>query len=309
MTSMSSTAVSVVTWRIPLKFLQEKVHKRYEVDAPFVDSQAASEDQEKLGLVTLVCANFTGSKTGLVERVFDRPPHAALHLRVSVVDRVHWHRTVWGAGSVCNSLFWGKFARFVFNVDIECHHPVNISSTFNAEKGKYDSYAVDIPGMGFTMALDDTGTTLLQPDSPVVEGFSDNESALRQLGLIHEVNFYGLGRSIYRQALWNTPILPNVANVTKMEPGSLFTRFFGPDCPAPIGPPIAAWVMNEIPETKVYKMEGMREAENDMDAVPYKGQQELTRRVEVKAMRRYFKFRSEVRNKSIADLRQGEQPR
>jgi hypothetical protein len=309
-TSMASTAVSVVTWCLPVKYLQAKVHRRYEVESSFVDLQAASDEVANLGLVTVVCGQFSGLKTGFLERTLDPPPHSSVSLRISVVDRQHWHRTAWGVGSVCSSLFWGRFAKQICGVNMDFRNPVTVESKFNAEKEKYDSYSVKIPGLGFSMSLQDTGVTLLDPRAPLVEGFSDNESALRQLGLIPEVSFFGIGNSIYRQALWNTPMLPNVATLSAMEPGKLFTQFLGDDCPPPVGgAPIAAWLIKDVPETKIYKMESQRESDNDPDSMSYNGDRELTRRVEVKAMRRYFKFQETVRSRAVADVNGRELPR
>jgi hypothetical protein len=194
------------------------------------------------------------------------------------------------------------------NVDFK--NPVKISADFNKEKDKYNNYSVEIPGLGFSMSLEDTGRTVLDPRTPLIEGFADNESALRHLGLIHELTFFGFGSILYRQALWSSPVLPNVANLTAMESGKLLSKFLGEDCPPPIGgAPIAAWLLDEVPETKIYELESHQENENYHDSTTYVGEREYTRRVETKAMRRHFKFQQAVRSRAVADIHGRELPR
>lgn len=277
-----------------------------------------------LGLVTLIVGNNTPVKQGWVERLIDPAPHPTLSMRVMVMDRIHWQRTSWVVGSLCKSLCWGRLPQRVFSIQLDYQSTVKISSgdgddggggaavrsgqpVYDAEKQVYTSpYEVSVPNLGFKLTLQDTGRSLLDPRTPVTAGFLDNESALHRLALSREVNMLGLGGSVYRQTLWSSPSLPNIANVVQCQFGGLFERYFG--C-SPVGDPIAAWVLNEVPKTLIYQMEGEVEDENDPNSATTYGDRSLTERVQKKAMNRYNTFRDDIRRKTYSENRGDEQPR
>lgn len=304
--------VAILTWLFPVHKLQGIIHKRYEAEA-FHELMGSGDAQnspssEKLGFATLVIGNNIPKHQSRLEKWLDPAPHPTLSLRLSVLDRIHWQRTSWLAGSICSSLCWGRFPKAIFDIPLDWKKEVKIDTKFNAEANKFDHYRVEIPGHNFSVTLRDTERTLFEPNTPIVEGFLDNESALRQLGLAREVNMPGVGNSVYRQTLWSTPCLPNIAEVTELTCGSLFEHYLG--CAEPSRKdPVAAWLVDEVPETLIYSMEGHVEDENDPNSATTFGEKSLVERVQKKAMNRYNDFRDDVRGKTYSDLDGQETPR
>ncbi|KAK7195648.1 hypothetical protein NESM_000494200 [Novymonas esmeraldas] len=292
---------------------------------------AAGDTVVPLGLVTMIVGNNIPATQSWLERLVDPAPHPTLSMRVMVVDRIHWQRTSWLAGSLCNSLCWGRLPQRIFSINLDYTNPVFISSgdsadanaaggrastphrgarqplRFDAAEQRYTSpFQVDIPGLGFRLAIEDTGATLFDASTRVVDGFMDNESALHRLALSREVNMLGLGGSVYRQTLWSSPSLPNVGRVVHCEVGSLFERYFG--C-SPVGDPVATWLVDAVDKTLIYQMEGEVEDENDPNSATTYGDRSLTERVQKKAMNRYNDFRNEVRHKTYTEISGDELPR
>jgi hypothetical protein len=281
----------------------------------------AGETVVPLGLVTMIVGNNIPAKQSWLERMADPAPHPTLSMRVMVVDRIHWQRTSWLAGSICSSLCWGRLPQRIFSINLDFKNPVIISGggggaadrnshqplTFNAAVQRYTSpYQIDIPGLGFKLKLEDTGKTLFDASSRIVDGFLDNESALHRLALSREVNMLGLGGSVYRQTLWSSPSLPNVGRVVECEFGSLFERYFG--C-SPVGDPVATWLVDSVDKTLIYQMEGEVEDENEPNSATTYGDRSLTERVQKKAMNRYNGFRDDIRRRTYSDLSGNEVPR
>ncbi|KPA85760.1 hypothetical protein ABB37_00116 [Leptomonas pyrrhocoris] len=288
-----------------------------------------------LGLVTMIVGNNIPAKQSWLEKMVDPAPHPTLSMRVMVLDRIHWQRTSWLAGSICSSLCWGRLPQRIFSINLDFKNPVIISGgddttgvstsssdprkatttagsgrqplVFDAAAQRYTSpYQVDIPGLGFKLKLEDTGKTLFDASSRVVDGFLDNESALHRLALSREVNMLGLGGSVYRQALWSSPSLPNAGRVVECEFGSLFERYFG--C-SPVGNPVATWLVDSVDKTLIYQMEGEVEDENEPNSATTYGDRSLTERVQKKAMNRYNGFRDDIRRKTYSELSGGDVPR
>lgn len=331
-TRIHTKDVAILTWLFPVNRLQSIMHKRYEaesfhellavednssdhgaaaplVDGPaLVDSTTPIQPGDKLGFATLVIGNNIPESQGRLEKWLDPAPHATLSLRISVLDRIHWQRSSWLAGSICNSLCWGRFPKAIFDIPLDWKNEVKIDAKFNAQENKFDHYRVAVPGHNFSLTLEDTRRTLFEPSTPIVEGFLDNESALRQLALAREVNMSGSGNSVYRQTLWSTPCMPNLAEVTEMKCGSLFQHYLG--CAEPVRKqPVAAWLVDAVPETLIYGMEGHVEDENDPNSATTFGERSLVERVQKKAMNRYNDFRDDVRGKTYSDLDGKEMPR
>ncbi|KPI89419.1 hypothetical protein ABL78_1455 [Leptomonas seymouri] len=288
-----------------------------------------------LGLVTMIVGNNIPAKQSWLERMIDPAPHPTLSMRVMVMDRIHWQRTSWLAGSICSSLCWGRLPQRIFSINLDFKNSVIISGgdgatapesasseshratttaaggrkplVFDAPTQRYTSpYQVDIPGLGFKLKLEDTGKTLFDASSRVVDGFLDNESALHRLALSREVNMLGLGGSVYRQTLWSSPSLPNVGRVVECEFGALFERYFG--C-SPVGEPVATWLVDSVDKTLIYQMEGEVEDENEPNSATTYGDRSLTERVQKKAMNRYNGFRDDIRRKTYSELSGDEVPR
>lgn len=268
-----------------------------------------------LGLVTMIVGNNIPAKQSRLEKWLDPAPHPTLSLRAMVMDRIHWQRTSWCVGSVCHSLCWGRLPQRIFSINLDFKNHVVISGgdnhprgpVFNANSQRYTSpFQVEVPGLGFKMVVEDTGRTLFDPTTRVVDGFLENESALHRLALSREVNMLGLGGSVYRQTLWSTPSLPNIGRIVHCEFGQLFERYFG--C-SPVGEPVATWLVDEVAKTLIYQMEGEVEDENDPNSATTYGDRSLTERVQKKAMNRYNNFRDDIRNKTYSEMRGDEVPR
>ncbi|KAG5479106.1 hypothetical protein LSCM1_02956 [Leishmania martiniquensis] len=287
-----------------------------------------------LGLVTMIVGNNIPAKQSWLERLVDPAPHPTLSMRVIVVDRIHWQRTSWLAGSICNSLCWGRLPQRIFSINLDYKNPIYISGgdaadamtaaakagtpppsgkrarqplVFDTATQRYTSpFQVEIPGLNFKLKIEDTGKTIFDPSSRVVDGFLDNESALHRLALSREVNMLGLGGSVYRQTLWSSPSLPSVGRIVECEFGSLFKRYFG--C-SPVGDPVATWLVDAVDKTLIYQMEGEVEDENDPNSATTYGDRSLTERVQKKAMNRYNGFRDDIRQKTYSELTGEEMPR
>ncbi|SCU65172.1 uncharacterized protein TEOVI_000523000 [Trypanosoma equiperdum] len=319
-TSIRTTDAAIVTWYMPLANLQHILHRRYEAEQfgeiiiPPVTTQdpttsADEQNNNPLGFVTLVAGRNYPQKQTWLERVFDPAPHSTLSLRVAVMDRVHWQRTSWMANSICRSICWGRLPQKMFSINLDWKNAVHIDADFDVDADRYNApYSVHVPGLGFQLTLRDTGRTVLDRETPTVDGFLDNESALHRLALAREVNMQGLGGCVYRQTLWSAPSLPNTAKVMQFQPGELFKRCFGVDPPAHVEP-VAAWLVHEVEQTLVYKMEGEVEDENEPNSATTYGDRSLTERVQKKAMNRYNGFRDEVRGKVYSELDGKELPR
>lgn len=313
--------VVIATWLFPVVTLQNmRVHKRYEVEAthesvgengtaaPPSGSSGDENGSPKFGMVTLLVGNNTPFHQTRLEKWLDPAPHATLSLRVSVMDRIHWQRSAWLAGSVCQSLCWGRIPKTIFNIPLDYKNKVEIDAVFDKSAQIYTKYQVDVPGYGFSLSLRDTGIPLLSGETPITEGFLDNESALRQLGLQREVNMNGVGNAVYRQPLWSSPSHPNVAEVLDLKCGSLFEYYLG--CAEPVSTkPVACWLVDEVEETLIYQMEAQVEDENDPNSATTFGERSLVERVQKKAMNRYTDFRDEIRTKTYSDLEGRELPR
>lgn len=275
----------------------------------------AGEMVVPLGLVTLIAGLNYPAKQSRLERWLDPAPHGTLSLRVMVMDRIHWQRTSWLAGSICNSLCWGRLPQRIFSINLDYRNKVVISGgeaggnplTFDEEKQRYMTpMHVEVPGLGFKMSIEDTGKTLFDPNARIVDGFLDNESALHRLALSRELNMLGLGGSVYRQTLWSSPSLPNLGRLVQCQFGSLFEEHFG--C-SPVGDPVATWLVNAVDKTLIYKMEGEVEDENDPNSATTYGDRSLTERVQKKAMNRYNGFRDDIRGKTYSEMKGEELPR
>lgn len=290
------------------------------------------ENVVPLGLVTLIAGNNTPAHQTRLERWIDPAPHPTISMRVMVMDRIHWQRTTWVAGSICKSLCWGRLPQRIFSINLDFANGVLINGSggggennesnnsnvggkdgkpaliFDEKQQKYVTpYTVEVPGLGFKLTMEDTGRTLFDPRTRITDGFLDNESALHRLALTREVNMLGLGGSVYRQTLWSSPALPNVGRVVDCQFGSLFERYFG--C-SPVGvDPVASWIVKDVPTTLIYQMEGEVEDENDPNSATTYGDRSLTERVQKKAMNRYNGFRDDIRGKAYSEQRGDEMPR
>lgn len=282
---------------------------------------AAGETVVPLGLVTMIVGRNIPAKQSRLERWVDPAPHPTLSLRITVMDRIQWQRTSWLVGSICNSLCWGRIPQRIFSVNIDYKSKLFISGgssdglgsaalaplTFDHATQRYASpFDIRVPDLGFHLSLEDTGKTLFDPSTRIPDGFLDSESALNRLALAREVNMIGLGGSVYRQALWSSPSMPNVARVVDCQYGDLFNRYFG--C-SPIGDPVAVWLVDQVDKTLIYQMEGEVEDENDPNSATTYGDRSLTERVQKKAMNRYNSFRDDVRRKTYSDMSGEELPR
>jgi hypothetical protein len=184
---------------------------------------------------------------------------------------------------------------------------MRIDTTFDDNQSRYEKFTVAIPEMDFSIEVEDTGNTIFDKDVPVVDGFVDNESALRYLAVQREVNLMGVAGQVFRQPMWSTPVLPNVARVTSCNFGIFFERFCNEV--NPVGDPVAAWLVREVPETVLMLVEGGVEDEmNDFDA-SNRSQKAIGERVQRRALNRYNNFRETIRRRAYSDIKQTEAPR
>lgn len=321
-----TTAINgcIVSWLLPVASLQQFCHPRYEIEAI-----AEHPEHGRLGLLT-VCASMNRLlHPGWLDRILDGGEwQPSLSLRVNVMDRVHWQRTYWGIRSYCKSRRWGSIPRRVLGIDLNNNDAVEIDTEFvpapaapaavsgqappngaaatAPRVGRYARFNVAIPTLDLELQFADTGVDVLAPEAPPVLGFTDNESALRILAMARETNTYGEAGMVYRQPYFATPVMPSVANVRIVRDGFFLKEL---KTPLVLQEPIAAWLINEVEEIKLYREEASVEEENEPNTSTHFGDKTLHNRVQQKAMNRYFAFREEVRQKSYADIEGRETPR
>jgi hypothetical protein len=297
--TVSSKHVGMVHWFVPAAVLQQKVHNRYEVE-----SFAADADGTEYGIMSMVTCSTTPWEQGRFQKLIDPAPHHTMSFKISVVDRVHWQRSSWQNCGFTSSKYFGRMPSWVYGIDI-LPNAVNISGDFNEEKGKYDRYEVSMPSKEFSFALEDQGQRLLDPKTRTVDGFVDNESALRVLFMHRESLMHGVGGVVHRQPMWSSCMEPSVASLKSIDKKFLQTLFnFDFE-----EPPVAVWMFHEVPETRIYTAETHVEDENDPASATHSGEKSLHNRVQQKAINRYHDFKDEVRGKTYSDINGTELPR
>lgn len=297
---------ALLAFYVPLANLQNRTHRRFEVERFAEWTPPQSSVAVPLGLATVLVGVNKPQVSTLLDRWLDPGPYPCLNVRIVVIDRVQWQRTVWAAHSICKSLCWGRLPQKLYGISMDYQHPVHVDSEFDATLGHYTKYVATVPGRGVHIELEDTKVPLLTRGNRVVDGFLDNESALKVLGLGREVVMRGIGGECYRQPLWSTPTHPNLAKPVKVEVTKLFEDVF--DC-APVGDPIVSWLVDEVPNTQIFQIEGQIEEENDAFQSVKVGERMLVERVQKKAQNRYNAFRDDVRAKAYSELRGEELPR
>jgi len=296
-TCCSTADICILAWLLPQPVLQRLVHRRYDVETIF-----ETDAQGPLGIVSIAAGRSTPKQQSTLERFLDPPPHQVLSVRLNVVDKFVWQRTHWSVTSLSSSKSFGLFPQRAFGA-LHTPHPVQITSSFDTTNNRFDKYEVCIPGLNFFVSLKDLNRTVL--DGPIVEGFLDNESALKLIGHPFELNYRGVSGSIYRQPMWITPFSPNVAEVMQLETGTFFKDIFGEE---PVGAPLCAWLVDRVPETKIYQAESQAEFENDeyhLTSQPRGAQVRVQRR----ATNRYESFRDGLRRRAYSDINEEEAPR
>ena len=292
----------MITWLLPTSVVQRLAHPRYEVEGI-----ADHMEHGQLGFLTFVASQNSVLDPSWSERFWEPKPQPSASIRMTVVDRVHWQRTLWAIRSYSGSTTWGKIPKHVFGMDLNDQTAVTIDAKYNEGNQQYDFYRLKIPHFKLDIGLEDSGVGVLHPTNPIVPGFQDNESALRILAMGRETNFRGYGGMVYRQPFWASPAHPNVA---KMSADSTVDEFLKSEANvASLGPPVAAWVIRHVPEIKLYQVEAQVEDENEPHSASHYGDKSLSDRVQRKAMNRYFNFRDEVRDKAYSDIEGREIPR
>lgn len=347
--SFRAAHVSMLCFFVPAAALQEKLHKRYEVEVIAEDPNGTS-----YGVATLVTSLIhpLTPRRSLLERIWDPPPFGSVSFNIMSVDRTHWQRSSWCQATYINSLSFGRLPRSLFGLNNHLH-TVSVDAQFDEKTQTYTRYNVQVEGQRLRFGLQDTGLGLLDPRTPVVPGFLDNESALRALGMRSEVVMRGHGGLLYRQPMWSSLVHPNRAvlaegqafvkvvsewakssDPTDGEAGAVPLSKPAPpqvakdaasddagalsrygligevfNCPPPTAP-FAAWLVDEVPCVNLQQIEAHIEDENDPASGTHNaGEKGLQDRIQRRAMNRYVSFRDEVRSKAYSDIEGTELPR
>lgn len=297
-----SRNLGMITFLIPSRNLQELVHPRFEVEDMAIDQATGTP----YGILTAIVSEFSPSqksKKSLFERLFEPEWIPQLVLKTSVIDRHTWNRTAWHFRSYLKSSQWQDFPRKVYGLDLR-PDPVSLAGTkFNEEKDMFESFKAECPNIGFKLGLEDTGVSVLDPDARVVDGFVDNESALRVIIMHRESLMRGNEGTCFRTGVWSTPVIPNVANVTDFSIGRQICDLFElPEDQFPVDSPLCAWCVKDIPSTFVYQAESTVEDENEPNDWTDQNEKTYTDRAQRKAMNRNHEMKDEIRMKAYRDM-------
>lgn len=330
LTTIQSTTtshnVALVSWLLPVGRLQQLVHSRFEVE-----TIARDNEDTPYGLLTMVSSQFELPNTErrtLYERMTEPKVVTQVVYKTSVVDRQHWHRTAWTFFSASSSALWARNPRKLYGIDIDLFNVKITAPKFDEERSCYggagelteeekkgaakqsnnrDSYyTLEVPDDGLKLSLKDSGRNLFDHRVRVTDGFVDNESALRVVGMHRESIMWGHEGSLVRQPAWSTPILPNTASLVPatFSPGRSMSERFGiaqEDFPTT---PLVCWLVQRIPKTYIYAVESMIEEENDMSGGwSSQGEQPFQDRVQKRAQNRYDVFKGELRSRVYEDLK------
>lgn len=302
-----------ITWLAPVEQLQQRVHKRYEVEAVATDkvaTRAGAVAERPLGLLSMVVTRNTSRGHGFVSRLLDQS-HNTVSFRSVVVDRQHWRRSAWCYASYVPSFTAGTIPRRAFGLPhIYDDKRVTIDAAFDAQAARYTRYSASLDGV-VSVALEDSGSALIGSGAATTPCFTDNESALAVLGLPQEFLMFTDEGGIFRQPAWSPLPNPNVAALTACDvhdPDALRDVLCGP---LPDTPPIAAWLLDDTGTTNLYQAELAVEDEQDSSgAVTHSyGDGGLRHRVTARAINRYLNFRDDVRRKVYAENSGAELPR
>jgi hypothetical protein len=292
----------LVSWFLPTSILQQFCHPRYEVE-PY----AFTKEKGGIGILTLCGSRNTLLEKKTIDNFLEPKPQPSVSLRVSVVDRVHWQRSLWEIRSYAHSVRWARVPRWIYGIDIDDKTHIEIDTEFDEATKRYKKYELRIPTYDLNLKLEDTGVGVMDRSTPIVPGFLDNESAMKLLAMQTETNTRGEGGCIYRTPYWASPVHPNVA---KMLPDSEVDTFLTMEVNSPtLGPPIAAWLVRDIPEIKLYQVEAHVEDENDPNSASHFGEKTLHGRIQTRVLNRHNAFRDELRAKVYSDIEGKEVPR
>jgi hypothetical protein len=313
MVKMRSRNMAVLSFLMPTVKLQERVHGRFEVETMAVDA-----DGKPYGILTAVVSEFSvveSLRRTFFEKVLEDPWIGQLALKTSVVDRMNWDRTSWHFTSFLRSKHWGEFPRTAYGVDMR-PHKVTVKAEYAAAGGpqqtaaaaaagaggiaaRCTSYVAECPDIGFRLRLEDTGVGLLDRDVRTTDGFVDNESALRVIGMGRETVSRGNEGVCFRTGLWSTPVVPNLARIVEFTPGRRVCDLFDvTEDEFPSKAPIAVWLAHEIPETFVYQTESQIEGENEPNDYTDQNDQTFADRAQRRSMNRTMDLQDEIRRKS-----------
>lgn len=299
---VTSKNVGLISFLIPSKNLQELVHPRYEVEDLAFDQSTGTA----YGLLTCITSQFSvqdeKSKKSLFNRLFEPEWIGQLVLKTSVVDRHTWNRTAWHFRSYLKSPQWQDFPQKVYGIDLRSAK-VDFNAKFNKEQNKFDCYSSAVPEIDFNLELEDTGTSVLDPEARCVNGFVDNESALRVIAMHRESLMRGNEGTCFRTGVFSTPVIPNIAEVKSFNIGRKVCDLFDlAEDEFPSEAPLCAWCVKEVPKTLVYQCESMIEDENEEHNWTDQNEKTYNDRALRRTMNRNEDMRDEIRFKAYRDI-------
>lgn len=301
-TTVTSKDIGIVSFLVPSKNLQELVHQRYEVEDLAYDQSTGTP----YGLLTCITSQFSVTdkkmKQGWFNRFFESEWIGQMILKTSVIDRHTWNRTAWHFRSYLKSPQWQNFPQKMYGIDLRSAK-VNLDTKFNEEKNVFDRYYSEVPDIDFRMELEDTGVSVLDPEAKCVNGFVDNESALRVIAMHRESLMRGNEGTCFRTGVFSTPVIPNIATVKDFSIGRKVCDLFDlSEDQFPTEAPLCAWVVKDLPKTLVYQCESMVEDENEEHNWTDQNEKTYNDRAQKKTMNRNEAMQEEVRQKAYKEI-------
>ena len=313
MTSATTHKLLRVGWLVPAHQLQVLMHKRYEIEA-FAECNTTGAP---LGLLMMTCGHRvpTTSKASWLTKTFLSQPHDAVSFATLAVDRQHWNRSLWSLGGFNTSLGWGKIPKYMHNLrGLYTDRAVKISTDKPLGSGGA-RYTCEVEGT-LTIQVTEEASSVFDPASRTVPGFSNNESAMSALGVPTETINLATGSEVMRQPQWSPPTNPQLAGhvsvslVASDENADRWYEMLGGPLPVADRPPLFAWLDDDMPASHFFECEVGIEHEHE----PFIGATALSgKNAELRfahnAMQRKQRFQDGVRSMAYASMKGEQLPR
>lgn len=306
-----SRHASFVSWLVPLDLLHQHVHPRYTV-ATVAEHPSAGP----MGLITVAASvdipvpssTHSWVRT-LRQRLFSGDASLrSVAVHALVFDNVHWKYTSWLLASYVTPTnpFFARFPAASLGYP-QYRTDIRIRAVFDSTRRQYANYALEMPQFATRVELEDTGLNLLHPNTPIADGFDNNESALSALALEDEYITYNSQICVTRLPRWVAPFTPNAAKPVTMEAKGLLTHaLLGNKAPLPPAFPVtlhSCWLQDGIQETLFYRPETALEDEHDSFNASNAMGRFIDKRIQAKCRARYLAHRDKLRQEAYAQLR------
>ena len=289
---------AIITYTVPPSRLEKFLHSRYTC------SVYKTEKAEEWAFLSLVISSCAPKQNSKIQQWLDPGPFSCINYRSLVQDMVFWQRSSWQFGTCLNSLFYRRIPRAVYGLPL-FHSDVKIDAEFNESKQRYLRYEVQATSDqnigNLRLSVKDTGKPLLE--SPLFEGFDNNESMLGALAFPGEYVTRGEGNWVYRQIVQSTPFHPTVGTLCELPHIPFFTKQFGLS-DLDLANPHSILLQQEIENLQALTLESHVEDDNEPNSASQT--YGINDRIQRRAMNRNFRFRDEIREKAYRALEENQ---